>query len=696
MQNQSIQQYQSARQLWNSGQIAAAEAAYRQLIHSDPSFGYAYYDLAFLLDQQGNNPVETLKCYQRFVQLCGADPQVSAQVANAQGRIADLSARQAAPAATPTPAVAPAPVAAQSATPAPSPGKVTVSILGRGQFRSISEAIAAVPAGSQIVVKPGMYRENIVIDKPLEIIGDGPVDEIVIESADAHTITMQTNYAVVSGLTIEGCSSQHQAVITSQGQLNIEDCVITSRCTDVQGSIHVTGQGTRPVIRRCRIRDGSSQGISIFEGAEGLVEQCDIYQNGKNGILVGYGATPTIRQCKIFKNTYHGIGCGKNAQATVVENDLYENFSSGMRIQEESSGTFRKNRIFKNNVNGVSIYGNSQGLFEENEIYENESLGIEIKEESNPTIRQNRIYENGYSGISIDENGQGSIIENEIFDNATRGVVVKTGSSPTLKENKIYNTPSLWQKYKDAPIGIEENKWLKGIIVDADSQAIISGNELHHAHTGVHIDGGSAEIKGNYFHDTTTAGLAITEGGWGTIEENKFVSIREAAIAIGDGKYTEISQNVIHAVDIIGVSIRSSKVSFSNNRVSETLFGIGFFDGSIVSMDGDQILDGKGAGVKAGILQTPGNLPKLNTHQYKGNSLTMKNCSISSCSSGVLIVNNSRAEVIDCSIKYNEQAGISVRENSSATVRKCDLRDNGRNAIEVEKGSKVRERGNKK
>ena len=41
----------------------------------------------------------------------------------------------------------------------------TVSKKGKGNFRSIAKAIEKAPEGSYIIVKPGVYKENIVIKK---------------------------------------------------------------------------------------------------------------------------------------------------------------------------------------------------------------------------------------------------------------------------------------------------------------------------------------------------------------------------------------------------------------------------------------------------------------------------------------------------------------------------------------------------
>jgi hypothetical protein len=63
--------------------------------------------------------------------------------------------------------------AAEMVSPTAAPGVVVTFTVhqmpGRGQFTTITEAIARAPSGAKIVVAQGHYRESIVINKPLGI-----------------------------------------------------------------------------------------------------------------------------------------------------------------------------------------------------------------------------------------------------------------------------------------------------------------------------------------------------------------------------------------------------------------------------------------------------------------------------------------------------------------------------------------------
>src|ERR1700741_193063 len=59
-----------------------------------------------------------------------------------------------------------------------------VDAMHRAGYPTISEAIAAAKPGTRILVKPGLYTEGLIINKPLEIIGDGDREQIVVQVKD--------------------------------------------------------------------------------------------------------------------------------------------------------------------------------------------------------------------------------------------------------------------------------------------------------------------------------------------------------------------------------------------------------------------------------------------------------------------------------------------------------------------------------
>ncbi|HSD58025.1 MAG TPA: hypothetical protein VLB04_07565, partial [Methanotrichaceae archaeon] len=61
-----------------------------------------------------------------------------------------------------------------------------------GDHPTIGEAIAAAPPGAKILVKPGIYDEGLILDKPLEIVGDGDLGEVIVRAIGKDAVLFKT------------------------------------------------------------------------------------------------------------------------------------------------------------------------------------------------------------------------------------------------------------------------------------------------------------------------------------------------------------------------------------------------------------------------------------------------------------------------------------------------------------------------
>ena len=59
---------------------------------------------------------------------------------------------------------------------------------GIGDYTTIIEAIEAARPGERILVRKGIYEGGLVIDKPLEIVGDGQLGDVEIRASGANAI----------------------------------------------------------------------------------------------------------------------------------------------------------------------------------------------------------------------------------------------------------------------------------------------------------------------------------------------------------------------------------------------------------------------------------------------------------------------------------------------------------------------------
>lgn len=74
---------------------------------------------------------------------------------------------------------------------------------GRSYYPTIAAALQAAWPHAQILVKPGLYHERLVIEKPVEIIGMGHHQEITIQCS-APCVRIEAESAVLKGITLQG------------------------------------------------------------------------------------------------------------------------------------------------------------------------------------------------------------------------------------------------------------------------------------------------------------------------------------------------------------------------------------------------------------------------------------------------------------------------------------------------------------
>jgi parallel beta-helix repeat protein len=208
--------------------------------------------------------------------------------------------------------------------------KTTIVVSPNGSCKTISAAIKKAKAGDIILVKPGIYKEDLVIDKRVEIIGDGEVADIVVESQNASCIMMKTDNALVRGLSLRNRAENAYAVYIPQGKLIVENCDISS---DTLVCVGIHGSETEGIVQNCKIHDGKDGGVLVSKNGTGRIDNCEIFGNAKAGIAIREGGNPVVKKCTIKQNGYEAVWVYKNGKGTIENCDLRDNAKGAWDIE---------------------------------------------------------------------------------------------------------------------------------------------------------------------------------------------------------------------------------------------------------------------------------------------------------------------------------------------------------------------------
>lgn len=322
----------------------------------------------------------------------------------------------------------------------PSANSFIVTANDSGHFTSISEALQKTPPNSRLLVREGLYNESIIIDRNVEIIGDGALENIIVRSINSSAIVMQTDKAIVHGLTLQGHGARNGkaffAVEISNGELILENCDVTS---DSLSGIAVYGSSSNPLIKNCRIHDCSDSGFYIFDNARVQIENCDIYRNANVSVAITKGAAPVLKKCRIFDGENGGIvAWGNGAAGTIEDCQIYGHRLANVGVREYANPTFRRCKIFGGSDTGVFVHERGYGSLEDCDIYQNAQAEVAISQNANSVFRRCSVHNGENSGIILQNKGRALIEVCHIYDNADAGIALYGESAATIAGCNIH------------------------------------------------------------------------------------------------------------------------------------------------------------------------------------------------------------------------------------------------------------------
>ena len=358
--------------------------------------------------------------------------------------------------------------------------EIVVDKSGAGDAKTINDALQLVKKHGIIRVRFGCYEENLLIDKPLSIIGEvndkGEKPIICGDNEENVDVIKIQAEATIKNLSVTQQSTKKISDFsTEDGLLSIYDAATIEDCNIYKTSkngIVIKGTSQPPDIKNCKIFDVKRNGVLITshgrlsienciithagtgvhadENACCKIHSCDIFENTDGIIIEDDTQFSSIEVCKIYGNKGVGVGIkgqeGLMSTTSVKKSEIFEN-KTGIYEEEYSTSEVSLCQIYKNHASGIEISGSS-GKYENCDVFENNGPGIHIdacetdddKIEARPTIKDCKIYNGKNCGIEVEFSAEGAIINCEIFNNDGPGIrVAEEDTKPTIRQCKIHN-----------------------------------------------------------------------------------------------------------------------------------------------------------------------------------------------------------------------------------------------------------------
>ena len=223
-----------------------------------------------------------------------------------------------------------------------------VSTRAFSRHKSIGSAVRAAKEGTVIAVAPGVYREQLVVDRPVTIMAEDQAGTVELVGVDGPALSVRSGSVTVRGLTIRGPRPGALAIGVASGRLTLEASLVTSGSVEVTGSAAVT-------LRQCAIEDTATVGLSVLDGAHadatdlrlervdgvgahvdgsGRLTMTRAVLNEISGVGVSAGGTSTaaLTGCDIGHTGRAGVEVAGSAQARLVECQVHDIRGDGVRV----------------------------------------------------------------------------------------------------------------------------------------------------------------------------------------------------------------------------------------------------------------------------------------------------------------------------------------------------------------------------
>lgn len=431
-------------------------------------------------------------------------------------------------------------------------------------YRSINQAIAHAEPGSRIEVEPGVYRENVSINKYIEIVGVGEKERTIIQGLERPSVYMNAGYAVMKNLTIKQPRTRNMdTVYIPNGALILDDCDILARSSV---GIMVLGSEAEPIFRRCTIHSEQNAAVEIQNQGKTILEDCHLSTGNYASIIIREG-NPTIRRCTITGDEGYGIyvedrGRGYFEECNIFGFDyspaigilrgnphfvrcrIHDGQDSGVVI-EEGRGRFQDCRFFsfERELPAVRLSKSAQPRFERCEFRNCKGGAFLFEKNASGLIEDSDLY--GFThapAVTIRSDAHPQFIRCRIHDGNLEGVVCTDGGKGLLESCEIYSFNGNMIAILDlSQLDLLRCKIAKGnghaIFIAQRSKGIIQDSHIDQfpKFAAIHVTQAADPnvIQCEISHSMN--GVKVTENGHGTFEKCVFRKIEGDVWEIDQG-----------------------------------------------------------------------------------------------------------------------------------------------------------------
>ncbi|MFH0945486.1 MAG: right-handed parallel beta-helix repeat-containing protein [Planctomycetota bacterium] len=471
---------------------------------------------------------------------------------------------------------------------------------------TIQSGVDAATAGDRIVVKSGVYQENVVIPSTHTGLTLKASGQVTIEARAAGgvgagpAVRIECADVTVQGFTIQNAATDPSppndpgcGILTTESSLtvrqvmfrdnaaaaiwapqgdgtHVQDCVFLGN----RSALNITGDDV--IVTGLRVAN-SDQSALIIAGGSASITSCDVSNCGGTAFDI------TGPSCLVFKNTVnlaggHGVVVDGN-WAKIRDNKLCDLGSDAIsvvgdyadvndnQIEQTAGGTgvfldgnnhsVRGNRIRRTRSHCIHVVGENASIHDNNVSHPTAGSGI-VADGDNPLVTENRVAHvmGDHTGITMQNAVTVGLLDGNSVDNVTdAGIeVAVTCLDVTIRGNTVTRAG---------------NNHEDGFSILGDGHVLRNNTASNNGGDGFNITGIDILLRGNTATENGRDGFDIEGGSSVSILENR-----------AEGNAAEGIENNATGTIIADNFSKQNRIDYANSGTVQSFTGNASGDGS--------------------------------------------------------------------------------------------------------------------
>lgn len=488
---------------------------------------------------------------------------------------------------------------------------------GFSQYKSIGGVVAVAKDGDTIYIKPGVYKEHIVLDKRLTLMPLRGEEGIINLAGDGNDIGIEVlaDGCKIEGITISDFSGPGIFVGSNGNEIrnnvlenNVHGIFVRESSGNVlENNRQIGGYGGIVLISSFEntitrnVAEGSIlAGVLLNSSSKNAISGSTAQGCGR-GIYLITGSRDNVFEGNSMIDCGYGVLLETGGEANVFRSSSIDNATTAAALNFASKNLFEKNSI-TNSTNGFALFSSSGNRIIENDLSGMET-GIMVSGGSVDNLFDKNMIEESSNGIVITESS-GNDLAGNVMAGVRWGLYVDGSTEESFdndipESNQIDGRPILYLYRRSGEVVsgrefshitlafcedsiVKENSVTNDALFVRGSQGCRIEENAVSGGFGMRFEGSpNNEILRNRVYDNRYSGILLLESDGNLIEANNLYRNQRDGISILGSDSNRVRGNSAEENGAAGIRLRSSNdTEITANTMTRNGVGIALMESS--------------------------------------------------------------------------------------------------------------------